>query len=96
MTQCHAKYEQEVIYGTTYDRYKDIWKIHSKLVYVGLAQARHNKAINSSTCGENRCTTVTQSRGRKQSCRKRNLSATAQQILEAAAISTAYRILTTL
>ena len=40
MTQEHAKYDQEVIYGTTYDTY--IWKIYSKLVYVGLAQARPN------------------------------------------------------
>ena len=36
MTQSHAKYEQEVIYGTTYDKY------HTKLIYVGLAQARPN------------------------------------------------------
>ena len=37
MTQEHAKYEQEVINGTTYDIYIyrniEIKKIHSKLVY---------------------------------------------------------------
>ena len=42
MTQEHAKYEQEVIYGTTYDTHIYIWKIYSKLVYVGLAQAGPN------------------------------------------------------
>ena len=54
MTQEHAKYEQEVIYGTTYDiyiyiyiyRYIEIYieikKIHIELVYVGLAHARPN------------------------------------------------------
>ena len=46
MTQEHAKYEQEVIYGTTYDIYIYIYieikKIHIKLVYVGLAHARPN------------------------------------------------------
>ena len=56
MTQEHAKYEQEVIYGTTYDiyiyiyiyRYIEIYieikKIHIELVYVGLAHARPNYA----------------------------------------------------
>ena len=51
MTQEHAKYEQEVIYGTTYDIYIYIYieiyieikKIRSKLVYEGLAHARPNK-----------------------------------------------------
>ena len=42
MTQEHAKYEQEVIYGTTYDRYKHILKMRIELVYVGLAHARPN------------------------------------------------------
>ena len=48
MTQEHAKYEQEVIYGTTYDIYIYIYiyrnieikKMHIELVYVGLAHAR--------------------------------------------------------
>ena len=48
MTQEHAKYEQEVIYGTTYDIYIyrniEIKKIHIELVYVGLAHARPNYA----------------------------------------------------
>ena len=48
MTQEHAKYDQEVIYGTTYDTYIYIYrKIYSKLVYVGLAQARPNYALSS-------------------------------------------------
>ena len=57
MTQEHAKYEQEVIYGTTYDiyiyiyiyRYIEIYieikKIHIELVYVGLAHARPNNSF---------------------------------------------------
>ena len=43
MMQEHVKYEQEVNYGTTYDiNIYNIQKICSKLVYVGLAQARPN------------------------------------------------------
>jgi len=38
MTQKHEKKEPEVTYGMTYD----IDKFHSKLVYVGVAQARPN------------------------------------------------------
>ena len=53
MTQEHAKYEQEVIYGTTYDIYIyrniyrniEIKKIHIELVYVGLAHARPNNSF---------------------------------------------------
>ena len=56
MTQEHAKYEQEVIYGTTYDIYIyrniyrniEIKKIHIELVYVGLAHARPNKRLTIS------------------------------------------------